>query len=244
MRRDMKILLTTAGLGAAVLWGRAVPHAVTGLDAFRVKHVEVRGLHYMTEEEVVALLRLTPQTSVWADKSVWADRILAHPLVKSVRITRRVPDGLLVTVTERTPIALAPTPTLEPVDAEGRRLPLDPAEYRLDLPVIQSNERPPRGSRFFPKEVRRLAAQVDYLMASDTAFLQLVSSVESGDRGAVLARWTEPPVTFLLPPDAPPARLREALGALNDAVAKSPNHVPDAIDLRFADQVVVRRTTN
>jgi hypothetical protein len=48
-------------------------------------------------------------------------------------------------------------------------------------------------------------------------------------------------VAFLLPPHASPARLREGLGALADAVAKSPASMPTAIDLRFADQVVVRR---
>ncbi len=244
MRRDMKILLSTAALGAVVLWGRRIPDAIGGLDAFRVENVEVRGLRYMKEEDVVKLLQLTPETSVWGDKSVWIDRVLAHPLVKSVKITRRVPDGLLLTVTERTPIALAPTPTLEPVDAEGHRLPLNPADYRLDLPVIQSKSRPPKGARVFPRDVRRLAAEVEHLMASDTAFLQLVSSVQTTDRGAVLARWSEPEVTFLLPPDASPLRLREALGALDDAIAKSPDRIPDAIDLRFADQVVVRRTKN
>jgi POTRA domain, FtsQ-type len=244
VRRDMKILLGTACLGAVAVWGHVVPETLVGLEIFRVKEVDVRGLHYMTKDAVVDLLDLTSETSVWGDKTVWADRVLANPVFKDVRITRRVPNGLLVVVTERTPIALAPTPTLEPVDAEGYRLPLDPAEYRLDLPVIESKRRPPRGSRLFPTEVRRLAAEVDHLMASDTSFLQLISSVESTGHGEVLARWTDPPVDFLLPSDASPARLREALSALRDAVAKSPNRVPDAIDLRFADQVVVRWTKN
>ncbi|HSH76485.1 MAG TPA: hypothetical protein VLA09_12425, partial [Longimicrobiales bacterium] len=158
------------------------------------------------------------------------------------RISRRLPNKLRLTVRERTPIALAPTPTLEPVDAEGYRLPIDPAEYRLDLPVIQTSLTPPRSSRLVPEDVRRLVAEVEHLMASDTTFLQLVSSVEWDERGAVVVRWTEPSVVFLLPPRLPPARLREGLGALADAVSRSPDRMPISIDLRFADQVVVRRT--
>jgi len=243
MRRDAKILLTTACFGAVATWGDAVPEAIVELDVFHVEEVEVRGLRYMSEDAVVELLELSPETSLWSDTDIWIERLLAHPMIKVARVTRRVPDGLLLVVTERTPIALAPTPTLEPIDAEGYRLPIDPAEFRLDLPVIHTTRRPPRGSRLFPEEIRRLASEVEHLMASDTAFLQLVSSVAWDERGAVVARWTEPPVTFLLPPHAPPARLREALGALADAVAKSPGRVPEAIDLRFADQVVVRRTS-
>ena len=242
MRRDARILLTTVGLGAVIAWGRDIPSAVVRHELFRVEDVEVRGLRFLAQEDVVALLRLGPESSVWGDKSTWTDRLLRHPLIKDAAVARRPPDGLLLTVTERTPIALAPTPTLEPIDAEGVRLPIDPVEYRLDLPVIETRRMPPSGSRLVPEEVRRLAAEVEHLMAADTAFLQLVSSVAWDGHGAVVARWTEPPVSFLLPPRAPPARLREGLGALADAVAKAGEVAPTAIDLRFADQVVVRRT--
>ncbi len=244
MRRDIRILLATACLGAAIAWGGRIPAAVVAMEMFRVEDVEVRGLRYLEENEVEGLLALAPETSIWSDKAPWHERVAAHPLVKDVRVSRRLPDRLLVVVTERTPIALAPTPTLEAMDAEGRRLPLDPAEFRLDLPVIHTARRPPRGSRHFPQDVRRLAAEVEHLMASDTAFLQLVSSVAWSGPGAVAVRWTDPEVEFLLPIHASPARLREGLGALEDAATRTRDGMPDVIDLRFADQVVVRRTQN
>jgi hypothetical protein len=238
----MRILAATAVFGALMAWGDRVPAALVDLELFHVEDVRVRGNRYLDQAQVVELLALTPETSVWSDKDVWHDRVAAHPLVKTVRVGRRLPDGLLVTVTERTPIALGPTPTLEPMDAEGRRLPLDPAAFRLDLPVIHTTRRPPRGSRHFPAEVRRLAAEVEHLMATDTSFLQLVSSVSWTRGGAVAVRWTEPAVEFLLPSRPSPARLREGLTALADATTKERNGRPRAIDLRFADQVVDRTT--
>ncbi len=244
MRRDGRILLATACFGAAIAWGDRIPAAMVDMEMFRIEDVEVRGLRYLEESEVVDMLDLTPETSVWSDKSPWQDRVAAHALVKSVRVSRRLPDGLLLVVSERIPIALGPTPTLEPMDAEGRRLPIDPAEFRLDLPVIHTSRRPPRGSRHFPAEVRRLAAEVEHLMAADTAFLQLVSSVSWNGRGALTVRWTEPAVEFLLPSQASPARLREGLVALADAASRKREGMPDVIDLRFADQVVVRRARN
>src|SRR5688572_11814621 len=228
MRRDVQILLATTCFGAAMAWGERIPAAVVDLELFRIENVQVRGLRYLEEAEVVSLLGLAPETSVWSDKGVWHDRIVAHPLVRSVRVSRRLPDGLRLVIEERTPIALGPTPTLEPMDAEGRRLPLDPAAYRLDLPVIHTGRRPPRGSRHFPAEVRRLAAEVEHLMATDTSFLQLVSSVSWTSGGAVAVRWTDPEVEFLLPSHASPARLREGLSALADAASKERDGMPSA----------------
>jgi hypothetical protein len=57
----------------------------------------------------------------------------------------------------------------------------------------------------------------------------------------VAVRWADPEVEFLLPPQASPARLREGIGALQDAASRTGQGMPDVIDLRFADQVVVRR---
>jgi cell division septal protein FtsQ len=241
MRRDMKILLTTAGLGAVWFSGESLTESIAEMDTFRVADVQVQGVRYLSEEDVVALLDLTPQSSVWSDTEVWSDRVMAHPLVELAQVTRRLPDGLLVEVTERIPIALAPTPTLEPIDAEGYRLPLDPATHRLDLPVISTSSIPPVGAQLVPDDVRRLAGEVRHLMSSDTAFLQRVSSVAWMERGALVVRWTDPPVDFLLLPRISPARLREGLDALNDAAAKTPDRLPTVIDLRYEDQVVVRR---
>ena len=241
MRRDVRILLGTAALGAIAQWGHTIPEAMSGMETFRISDIEVRGVRFLTKDAVVAQLGITPATSVWTGKDVWIDRLMAHPLVKGAEITRRVPNSLLVTVVERRPIALAPTPTLEPIDAEGHRLPLDPAAYRLDLPIILTRRTPPEGSQLFPEDVRVLAAEVDHLVSADTAFLQMVSSVRWGERGTLIARWTEPRVEFLLPRRASPRRLHEGLLALSNAISRTPGDVPEAIDLRFADQVVVRR---
>lgn len=241
MRRDVRILLASVALGSVGQWGHEIPSAVSRMETFRIASVDVRGVRFLTRDEVVAQLGITSETSVWTDKGVWTERLKAHPMVRDVEITRKVPNGLLVEVLERRPIALAPTPTLEPIDAEGYRLPLDPAAYRLDLPIISTHRFPPEGSQLFPEDVRVLAAELDHLMNADTAFHQRVSSVRWGERGMLIARWGEPRVEFLLPRRASPTRLREGLVALANAMSRSPGEVPAAIDLRFADQVVVRR---
>lgn len=242
MRRDVRILLGTLVLGGAFLGWEHGKELLSEMDTFRVARVEVRGVRLFDDDEVVSLLALEPTSSIWSEMAVWEERVETHPMVKEATVSRRFPDGLTVAVTERRPIALAPTPTLEPIDVEGHRLPVDPSAHRLDLPVLATDHTPARGARVVPGEVRALAAEIGRMMAADTTFLQRVSELGWRDDGSLRVRWTEPRVDFLLPAGTPPARLREGLSALADAMGRRPTDPPEEIDLRFADQVVVRRT--
>ncbi len=243
MRRDVRIILVTLLLAGLWTGGSRVAEAVTALDTFRVTDVRISGLETLDRGQVLALMDVTHETTVWGDLTEWEGRLEAHPLLADARVRRQMPGTLVVEVVERHPVALAPTPTLEPVDREGALLPLDPAERRMDLPVLGMRELPAPGSRLLPTRDRILAAEVARLMEADTSFLQMVSEVSWGEeRNTLVARWSEPPVDFLLGPGTPGSRLREGLAVLADAMARDPEHVPAVIDLRYADQVVVRRS--
>jgi len=244
MRSQTRILLATLVLGPVVLWGPRLPELLSRMETFRISDVEVQGLRFLTEEAVVAQLQLGQFASVWGDRAQWEERVAAHPLVRSADVRRRLPSGLLVTVEERRPVALAGTPILEPVDAEGYRLPIDPTRYRLDLPVIAADRVPPRGSSRFPAEVRTIASEIGWLMSFDEEFVRRVSTFERTTGGALVARLVAPDIDFVLPSRTPVSRLRDGEAALSDAISRDPSRVPTAVDLRFADQVVVRRNRN
>lgn len=243
MRRDLKILLLTLCCGVAATWGPRLPEAMSGMDTFRIAEVEVRGIRYMTEDTVVARMALGSFASVWGDREAWAERIAAHPLVESAEVRRRLPNGLRVTVRERQPVALAPTPTLEPLDAEGYRLPIDPARFALDLPILAADKLPPDGAALFPEEVRRLAVELGHLLASDEQLVKRISTMRSLSDGTLAITLTAPDVEILLPVRASPARLRQAQAALADAMNRNAGRLPRAVDIRFRDQVVVRQSS-
>jgi POTRA domain-containing FtsQ-type protein len=242
MRREVKILAATVVLGAGLAWGDRVPEALGAMEAFRVADVEIVGLYYLSRQDALDAMGITAETSVWGDTDAWAESLEQHGLVRHVRVERRIPDGLLVVVEEREPVAFVSTPLVEPVDAEGVRLPIDPAEYRLDLPLVETTRPPADGSRLLSQDLRTMVGEVGRLMTVDTAFLHMISEVRPGERGTLIARWADPDVDFLLPYGLPQARLREGLIALADAVSRDPGVLPAEIDLRFADQVVVRNT--
>jgi hypothetical protein len=142
---------------------------------------------------------------------------------------------------ERQPVALVPTPTLEPVDGDGILLPLDPASHRLDLPILETEYPFVEGRRIMPSRTRVLASEVNRLMQADTAFLQMLSEVRWGEDSSLVARWSKPDVDFLLPFGLSAKRLREGLIVLAHAINRTPRDLPKSVDLRFADLVVVRR---
>lgn len=243
MRRELRILLGTVLVAAAWTWVPRVPEALSGMEAFRVTEVEIEGLRYLTRSDVLEVIGVGPETSVWGDLDAWTEALKEHPLVLTALVQRRIPHTLVVSVDERVPVALVSTPTVEPVDEEGIRLPIDPAEHRLDLPLVEIGRAPAAGSRLLPQQARELVAEVGRLGRIDAPFLQMVSEVSWGERRSIVVRGVGPDVEFLLPLGASPDRLREGLSALAHALSNTPGEVPEVIDLRFADQVVVRRTS-
>lgn len=242
MRRDMRIIAATILLAGAWTGGSRAVEAVSALDTFRVTDVDITGLETLERGHVLALMDLTGETSVWDNTELWEERLLAHPLLKEAHVQRRIPGTLLVSLVERRPVALAPTPTLEPVDGDGVILPLDPAASRMDLPLLEMTRTLPPGARRLAGWERALVAEVARLSAADPGFFQMVSEVAWGvDVRTMVVRLGEPSVTFLVAPGSPAARLQEGLTVLGDVLDRNPGGLPAVIDLRYADQVVVRR---
>ncbi|HEY3587225.1 MAG TPA: cell division protein FtsQ/DivIB, partial [Myxococcaceae bacterium] len=70
------------------------------------------------------------------DPSAVAQTMSAHPWVRTVQVTRSLPDTLQLRVEERTPVALASLGDLYVVDADGAPFKrVSPAES-LDLPLL------------------------------------------------------------------------------------------------------------
>ena len=241
MRSELNVLLATLAFGAIVAWGPRGIDAMAEMQTFRIDRVDVAGARYLTKDSIVAQMRLGPHASVWGDREVWVERLTRHPLIRRAEVRRRLPDVLRIEIEERVPVALAATPTLEPVDGEGFRLPIDPTRYPLDLPIVAAERLPPVDAAVFPEEVRSLAAEVAHLEATDSDLARRISSVRRARDGSVVVRLVTPEVEIVLPPGTALGRLRDAQRALAHAISVDPGRVPSVVDLRFAGQAVVRR---
>jgi cell division protein FtsQ len=108
------------------------------MEFFRVRRVEVRDARFTPPDEIRRRLGVDTTFSIWNDLDPLKARVAKHPQLADVRIARRFPSTLVVTVEEHQPVALVPARNgLQAYDATGRALPLDPSRTPVDVPVVQ-----------------------------------------------------------------------------------------------------------
>jgi hypothetical protein len=219
------------------------PDALASVPFFEVDRMRVEGGRYLELADAERAAALPPGFSIWSDLDPVAERLRAHPLVAEVRVRRRLPSTLVFQVLEREPVALLPTPSVTPVDAEGRLLPIDPARHFLDLPLLHPRNAG-SGEPLSPVELRILAAEVARLGELEPRLGGILSEAALDPWGDVIVHLAHPATTLHFRPPLTAERLREGLRVLADRMDREPGRVPAAVDLRFADQVVVRTSPN
>ncbi len=125
------VLLALSGTVAGVAW------ALLGSRFFVVHSVEVTGLHRVSRTQVVVAAAIPMgQPLIRVDTTAASRRIDAITQVESARVTRSWPDGIAISVTERTPaLAVADGGRYDLVDRFGV--------------VVMSASRPPLGMPLF-----------------------------------------------------------------------------------------------
>ena len=222
--RAARTTLLLAALALAVgapWWGRA---ALSRLDFFRLRAVEVHGARFLSPHEFVAGLGLDTTQSVWLDLAPIERRIVAHPQVAAVRIDRRLPGTLVVRVRENLPVALVPARGgFRALDAAGDTLPIDPSRTNVDVPILVARD----------TAILRLLADVRRVAPP---LFDRISDVRRPSRDEIALRLADVPVRA--PVGVTAARLAEILPVERD-LARRRARVAE-LDLRYRDQVIAR----
>jgi cell division protein FtsQ len=223
-----------AAIGAALVGAYLVTERFAIPNRFRIATIEVKGNKFLSEGEVREMLGPALGGNLMsADLDGLRANLAASPWVGGAIVRRKLPDTLLVDVTERFPVALAETDQLYVMDASGDLIDLlGPRTAGFDLPVI-------RGLGGVPVEVRRDRARRASVLLEDlgelSAEVSEISVDHAGDLMVVLRgdgsvlKLAEPPyqkrvLSFL----ALRQKLRE--------------RCPDAeyFDLRFKDRIYAK----
>ena len=134
-------MLLGAVVGLLGLWV-GLPRVLRGLDFFRVRRVEIAGLHYLDPTKVLGALQLSTKASVFDHLRPLGRRVVALRGVTSATVGRKLPGTLVVSIHEVEPVALIPGERgLVPIDARARVLPFDPVASAPDLPVVAGADR-------------------------------------------------------------------------------------------------------
>jgi cell division septal protein FtsQ len=236
-----KILGVLFLVGVIMAAGYGVRTAGREMAFFRIRKVEIRGARYLSTNEIISRLKVDTLASLWDDLEPYRERVRLHPQVSEVRVSRRLPGTLVVTITENPPVALIQSSTgLLPYDSLGKQLPIDPARTSLDLPIVATRD---------PVLLKlvgairaaepRVFARIDEVRRTgrDEALLTLSRSLDSASASASPtseARVLRVRVPLGLSVD----RLADIFPVEND-LARRQLHV-DELDLRYRDQVIAR----
>ena len=210
-------------LAASPLWA---PRALSHLEFFRVRKVEILGARYTQPSDLLGRMHVDTSMSIWDPLGPFVDRVGAHPQVAHVTITRKLPGTLVVAITERKPVALVPSRGgLQAVDEEGRALPLDPSRTPIDAPVVST---PPRDT-----SVYHLLGRMQRIAP---ALYAQVSTITSAGAGEMIVTISQVPVRAMT--SVTLARLSDIEPVEQDLVRRQMR--VSELDLRYRDQVIAR----
>lgn len=205
---------------AAPWWGRA---ALSRLDFFRMRRVEIEGLRYLAPADVASRMKVDTTLSIWIDLDPVAERVKAHPQVADVRLRRRLPGTLIARVTEHMPVAIVPTRTgFQVLDARGVVLPLDPSQVPVNLPVL----------------IQRDTALLRLLASVRAAQPALFERISEARRSGNEVRLELAALTVRAMADVTVQRLADILPVERDLASRQLRAAE--LDLRYREQVIAR----
>lgn len=213
-------------LGAAAVvgllwWG--VPRLVGGLEFFRVRRVEVRGLVNLRADQVLTRLPLRAGTSIFGDLGPVRTAAESLPGIEWAGVSRRLPGTLVVTVREARPVALVMRRgRLQLLSEQGQPLEFDPTVAAPDLPIVEAADSVVAG---FLARMRR---------TDPTFFSRIVTGRRQGPDVLV----TVDGQRYWFRPDAGAEVMRAVTAVVQDLEKQGRRWAE--LDARFAGQVIIR----
>ncbi len=220
-----RVLVGTTIVGVLAATLVLVPVGLRHVGFFRLRQVELVGLHYLAPQEVLERLALEADRNVFDPLGEVVSRAEAIPGVLDVRAARRLPGTLRISVTEEAPVAFAlGADGLVPLDASSRPLPYDPSRSGFDVPVV---ERPDSG----------LTRLLDLIRQIDPPLFDEIDGVRRGTAESVILELGDRRVWLQASAGVQDIRELETVRRHLDR-----NAVPyRELDARFDGWVVVRR---
>lgn len=226
--------LLTAGAVAGVRWLLVSPR-------FALAGVDVRGTHRVSIDRIVEAADLPAGISIFAvDTRAVAARVEALPEVRRAEVIRELPNRMAIVVEERRPFTLLHTGRFHWVDEEARAMGEERQAVVAPVPLITGlTEDDVAAMRTAPGPKAQAAiAIIQTLMRRGSALTEEIAEID--------VRRHDGPVLYTM--DGIEVRLGnedwgDRLARLEGVLAQvARDEAPvSVVDLRFRDQVVLRR---
>jgi cell division septal protein FtsQ len=222
---------------AALVWAGA--RWATTSPRFAVAGVEVHGASRVPVPRILAAAAIEPGANLWTlDGRTVASRVEALPEIRRADVVRELPNRVTIVVEERRPFTLVHAARLHWMDEDGRVLGEERRAVAPGAPVISGlTEEELASMRTAPgPKARAAVALIRALLRSGHALAAEISEIDmSRPEGPVL--YTVDGVEVRLGTEDWDERLARLEGVLAQVVTQDVS----GVDLRFKDQVVLRR---
>jgi len=236
LRRAGRALLVALVLAAAA--GGAVHWAATS-PRFAVSRIDVRGASRVSVGRILSAAGIPPGANLWTiDTRAVVGRIEAMSEIRRADLVREAPNRLTIVVEERRPFTLVHAGRLHWMDEDGRVLGEETRAVAPEVPVISGlSEDELVSMRTAPGPKARAAiALIRALLRSGSTLTAEISEIDmSRAEGPVL--YTVDGVEVRLGAEEWDERLARLEGVLAQVATEDVN----GVDLRFKDQVVLKR---
>ena len=211
---------------------------------FRVRRIRTEGNSIVPDSDIIRTASIPKNEKLFdIDLNVVRHVVEKNPFMKRVSVVRELPDGIAITVTERKPLAVLVTDRSLFVDPEGYVLPPVHSAGAIDLPVVtgdlpaadcvpgrQIQSRRLRGALEILTTAERIGDDVYHMISEVHCNGDSTYELFTADGGI--------PVAFGCGDVA--LKLVTLDGFWKQIVMQRGATQIKTVDLRFADQVVVR----
>lgn len=243
VRTGFRIGLVVAILVLAVHHGARLADSRGWLDPFRVREVRVEGITLANPNVLVAEAGLMGEiVHWWTPLHDYVANVERDPFVQSATFHRRFPNGLTLEVVERRPVALIALERLAPVDSAGRVLPVTAFREEFDAPVLTTPwaaEGVARDGSVEHAGVRAMLARLGEIAIHYPVLSREISAIRMESDGAIALTLVHAEGEVVMDHATPLAKLALVDDVVRDLRRKGVSY--DRLDLRFEDQIVVRR---
>jgi len=226
-------LATTAGIAGAGYW-------VFTTERFAVVAVEVRGASRVPPQRILEASGIVNGQNLWRiDPARVRGRLEEMPEIRRADVIRELPNRVTIVVEERRPFTLVHAAKLHWLDEDGRVLGDETRAVNTEVPMISGlSEEELVTMRTSPGPRARAAiALIRALLRTGSALASEISEIDmSRAEGPVL--YTVDGVEVRLGTEEWDERLARLEGVLAQVARQDVN----GVDLRFRDQVVLRRS--
>ncbi|MFH0988713.1 MAG: cell division protein FtsQ/DivIB [bacterium] len=218
--------------------------ANTWRTSLKVKRITIEGARIVGNQEIIKLAHIDRSMQLQdIDLTVVRKNILTHHFIKEAVVQRDLPATLIVSITERVPLAIINAGELLYLDEEGVVLPHSISKHIFDLPVLSGI---PDNLAVAPGKTVKTDDLLEALHILATCKLvnkelyHMISEVHLRDGGDIVLYTADRGVPIIFGRGEVVDKLVRLESFWNSVVLTQGSENLEYVDLRYADQVVVR----